>query len=85
MQVSVDISLYPLKEDYKIAILDFISRLEQVPELEVVRNDLATQVYGDYRVIMDCLDREIEQTLHEYEASVFVIKLVGGNRLGKNT
>lgn len=85
MQVSVDISLYPLKEEYKAPILRFIEAMENEPEVEVVRNDLATQLYGDYRTVMNLLDKEIEQVLKANEASVFVIKLVGGNRLGQNT
>lgn len=85
MKVSVDISLYPLKEDYKAPILAFIEALENQPDIEVVRNDLATQIYGEYRMIMDLLDENIERTLSAHEASVFVIKLVGGNRLGQNT
>jgi len=85
MQVSVDISLYPLKEEYKTPILRFIEAMENEPEVEVVRNDLATQLYGDYRTVMNLLDKEIEQVLKANEASVFVIKLVGGNRLGQNT
>jgi len=85
MQVSVDISLYPLKEEYKTPILRFIESMENEPEVEVVRNDLATQLYGDYRTVMNLLDKEIEQVLKANEASVFVIKLVGGNRLGQNT
>lgn len=85
MQVSVDISLYPLNADYKTPILRFIEAIEEEPGVEIVRNDLATQVYGEFRTVMNLLSREFEQTLMDDEASIFVIKMVGGNRLGQNT
>ena len=82
MDISVDISLYPLKGEYEVAILDFIATLEKEELVEVVRNELSTQIYGEYHTIMRLLEQEILSVFEEIPHSVFVIKLVGNNRRG---
>ena len=59
MKASVDISLYPLADEYIPAIKEFIERVQEYPEVAVVRNDLSTQLYGDYELIMDLLKVEV--------------------------
>ncbi|MBD3790624.1 MAG: hypothetical protein IE918_00475 [Campylobacterales bacterium] len=83
MQISVDISLYPLKEmGYEQPILDFIAALEKEPNVAIVRNELSTQIHGDYAIIMQLLQEEIYAVFEELPDSVFVLKLVGNNRKG---
>jgi len=52
MKISVDISLYPLTEDFLTVVDDFIQRLRKEPDLTVRVNDLSTQVYGDYQTVL---------------------------------
>ena len=80
MRISVDISLYPLNADYIEQILAFIAKLETNPKLIIKRNSLSTQVFGEYRDVMACLDDEIEAVFDSLPESVFVLKLVGMDR-----
>lgn len=80
MRISVDISLYPLNQDYVEPILTFIAKLETNPKLIVKRNSLSTQVFGEYRDVMDCLDDDIEAVFDAIPESVFVLKIVGMDR-----
>jgi|TARA_B110000914_G_scaffold222666_1_gene236607 uncharacterized protein YqgV (UPF0045/DUF77 family) len=80
MRISVDISLYPLTEDYVEPILAFIAQLESNSKLIVKRNSLSTQVFGEYRDVMDMLDKEIEVVFDELPHSVFAMKFVGTDR-----
>ena len=82
MEISVDISLYPLQEGYEKPILAFIAALEKEQGIDVVRNELSTQVHGEYHTIMQLLEKEILSVFDEIPHSVFVIKLVGNNRKG---
>lgn len=82
MEISVDISLYPLQERFEGPILAFIAALEKETTVEVVRNELSTQVHGDYKTIMQLLEKEIMSVFHAIPDSVFVIKIVGNNRRG---
>jgi hypothetical protein len=58
----------------------FIRKLESNPNLIVKRNSLSTQVFGEYRDVMDCLDDEIEAVFDAIPESVFVLKLIGTDR-----
>ncbi|NOQ77618.1 MAG: hypothetical protein GQ475_07525 [Methylococcaceae bacterium] len=80
MRISVDISLYPLNENYVEPILNFIAKLETNPKLIIKRNSLSTQVFGEYRDVMACLDDEIEAVFNALPESVFVLKMVGMDR-----
>ena len=83
MQISVDISLYPLQREFEAPILAFIDQLEKEASLDVVRNELSTQVHGEYKVIMALLEKEMFSVFTEIPDSIFVMKLVGNNRQGK--
>lgn len=76
MKASVDISLYPLADEYIPAIKEFIERVQQYPEVAVIRNDLSTQLYGDYDQIMNLLKVEVRLSWEKYGKSIFVIKLL---------
>ena len=80
MRISVDISLYPLTEDYVEPILAFIAQLESNSKLIVKRNSISTQVFGEYRDVMDMLDKEIEVVFDELPHSVFAMKFIGTDR-----
>ena len=80
MRISVDISLYPLTEQFVEPILTFIAKLENNPKLIVHRNTLSTQIFGEYRDVMDAMDSEIEAVFAQMPHSVFVLKVIGNDR-----
>ena len=82
MKASIDISLYPLKDEYIPAIKEFIERVQRYPEVAVVRNALSTQLYGNYELIMDLLKVEVRLSWEKYGKSIFVIKLLGEDLRG---
>ena len=83
MEISVDISMYPLQKEFEAPILAFISQLEKESSVEVVRNELSTQIHGDYKTIMSLLEKEMFSVFTEIPDSIFVLKFVGNNRQGK--
>jgi uncharacterized protein YqgV (UPF0045/DUF77 family) len=76
MKASIDISLYPLADEYIPAIKEFIDRVQKYPEVAVVRNDLSTQLYGDFDQIMDILKIELRLSWEKYGKGIFVIKFL---------
>jgi len=82
MEISVDISMYPLQQEFEAPILAFIDMLEIEERVEVVRNELSTQVHGDYKVIMALLEKEMFSVFESIPDSIFVIKFIGNNRRG---
>lgn len=79
MQISVEISKYPLADDYIPAIKSFIDRLNQVDGLTVVTNTMSTQVFGEYDRVMDTLKDEIRLSWEQFGKSIFVCKFIGTN------
>lgn len=80
MEISVDISLYPLKEDYVEPILAFIKGLESNPKITVKKNQLSTQVYGDYDDVMALITSEMKDVFETMPHSAMVMKFIGNNR-----
>ena len=79
MKVSVEISLYPLANDYIPPIKRFIERLNGYSTLRVITNTMSTQVFGEYGTVMQVLGEEM-QTLHrEVPKACFVMKVLGSD------
>jgi uncharacterized protein YqgV (UPF0045/DUF77 family) len=76
MRVAVDISLYPLDQDFIPPIDDVIRRLNSHDGIDVVTNPMATQLRGEFDVVMDALKQEIGTTFNEVPKAVFAIKIL---------
>ena len=76
MRVAVDISLYPLDQDFIPPIKDVIERLNARADIEVVTNPMATQIRGECETVMDVLKDEIGKTFEQIPKAVFVIKIL---------
>jgi uncharacterized protein YqgV (UPF0045/DUF77 family) len=76
MQSAVEISLYPLAEEYRPLIQAFIDRLNTYPDLRVLTNTLSTQIFGPLDRIMTMLSAEIERSAAAGPQLVFVMKVL---------
>ncbi len=81
MRVAVDISLYPLDQDFIPPIKEVIERLNGHDGIEVVTNPMATQLRGEFDDVMDALRQEIGTTFKHVPKAVFAIKILN-NPLG---
>ena len=81
MRVAVDISLYPLADDFIPPIQDVIERLNAISSVEVLTNALSTQIRGEYEEVMAALNQEIKKTFEQCPKAVFAIKILN-NPLG---
>jgi uncharacterized protein YqgV (UPF0045/DUF77 family) len=79
MRISVDLSLYPLNEDFVPIIIDFIHRLEAHEGIEMARNAMSTQVFGDYDTVMAAITTEMRHSFETHGRSVIVAKIVGAD------
>jgi uncharacterized protein YqgV (UPF0045/DUF77 family) len=81
MRVAVDISLYPLAEEFLTPIKDVIRRLNEHESVEVETNAMSTQIRGEYDDVMAVLEREIRQTFEQVPKAVFTVRILN-NPLG---
>ncbi|MFC2113793.1 hypothetical protein ACFLRI_00435 [Bacteroidota bacterium] len=75
MQTSIEVSYYPLKNEFINPIRDFIDRMNTYKSLIVETNGMSTQVFGEYSDVMNALVTEIEKSF-ELPHSVFIIKVI---------
>jgi len=76
MRVAVDISLYPLADDFIAPIQDVIKRLNTHESIDVVTNPMSTQLRGDYDDVMAALNQEVKTSFEKSPKAVFVIKIL---------
>lgn len=76
MRVAVDISLYPLADDFLAPIKNIVERLNDISSVEVVTNAMSTQIRGEYDEVMAVLNREIRETFEQCPKAVFAIKIL---------
>lgn len=79
MDISVELTLSPLQDDFEPAIKNFIKKL-RASGLEVKENPLSTQVYGDYEEVMAVLNSEIKTAFEAIDRGLIYMKIVKSDR-----
>lgn len=79
MQISVELTLTPLQDDFEAPIKNFIKALRS-SGFKVLENPLSTQVYGDYDKIMEYLTEEIKEAFTSIDHVLLTMKIVKSNR-----
>jgi len=79
MKISVDISMYPMNQNYEKPILEFIEKLRNSP-FPILENPLTTQIYGDYDAVMDFLKTTMKESFLDEDMCVFTLKFIKGDR-----
>lgn len=79
MDISVEISKYPLADDYLPPIKDFIEQLNAVDGLTVVTNTMSTQVFGEHDLVMNTLRDAMKLSWETHGKAAFACKFLGVN------
>ena len=77
MKATIEISMYPLHDDFEQRVIDFIQQVKKNKNIEVETNGLSTQLFGDYDELMKMLAAELKASL-ENNRAVFVMKIAKG-------
>ena len=79
MDISVELTLTPLKDDYESVIKDFIKSLRK-SEFKIIETPLSTQIYGNYKELMSFLNDNIYNTFINSESIIMNMKIVKSDR-----
>ncbi|WP_179318474.1 thiamine-binding protein [Winogradskyella helgolandensis] len=79
MEISVDLTLSPLQNDYEKHVINFIKALRD-SKFKVLENPLSTQIFGNYDELMPFLTKEIKRSFEDVDISVLTMKVVKTNR-----
>lgn len=77
MKLTIEISLYPLQNEYRPIIRDFINQLNLHSDIKIVTNAMSTQVTGDYDTVMAILQKTMKQCYSTHGKAVFIVKFIG--------
>lgn len=72
MEISVQISYYPLNEEFNSIVGEFIRQLSQVSGLQIETGMMSSLITGDYDLVMHALKETMYPYLDKYQ-SVFTI------------
>jgi uncharacterized protein YqgV (UPF0045/DUF77 family) len=79
MQISIDLTLSPLQNDYEAHIIDFIKAL-RASKFTILENPLSTQIFGEFDELMPFLNDAIKMSFENTDISVLTMKVVKTNR-----
>ena len=79
MNVSIEITLMPLNNNYKEVIREFILSIRN-SGFKILENPLSTQIYGDFDKTMDLLNSEIKNVFSRNSGIMINLKIVNGDR-----
>ncbi|MDP6182662.1 MAG: YkoF family thiamine/hydroxymethylpyrimidine-binding protein [Gammaproteobacteria bacterium] len=78
MKATVEISMYPIQDDYIPPIDAVIKKLNSFDDLRVTTYPTATTLIGDYAAVMSALQETIAWSHESFGAVVFVTKIIPG-------
>lgn len=79
MTATIEVSMYPLCEDYEEQILAFLALLHKESALEIRVNAMSTQVKGDYDQVFNTLKNATKEVYKNGVKASFVIKVLHAN------
>jgi len=79
MRITADMSLYPLTDDYKPTIIAFIKELQSVEGLEVVVNQLSTQLRGEFELVTGAVQQCLRRSMEVCDKQVLVVKYLSAD------
>jgi uncharacterized protein YqgV (UPF0045/DUF77 family) len=79
MRITAELSLYPLQDDFTGPIKDFIHTLRRQPGIEVVTNQLSTQLRGEFDAVTAAINACLKASMTGEQPVVLVAKYVGAD------
>ena len=79
MNISIELTLLPLQNDFEEHIITFIKKL-RAASFTISETPLSTQIYGDYDALMPFLTKEIKTSFEQQHNTVINLKIVKSDR-----
>ncbi|HUR31597.1 MAG TPA: hypothetical protein VMZ69_09200 [Saprospiraceae bacterium] len=79
MTTTIEISFYPLNNDYPISVVNFLQKLRAIPDIEMETNGMSTLIIGNYEKLWPRLGAMMQEKLVD-DNCIFVLKIAPGRR-----
>jgi len=80
IQVTIDISMYPAKEDFIPPIKDFIEKIKTYSDLKIITSPTSTIVQGEFNYAMQSI-QECMLACHKEFRNIYVMKVIPGYKV----
>ena len=81
MQMSAELSLYPLASEVDSTVLEFIRELLSSNEVSAVTNSMRTQVTGQSDAVFNAVQQALEKSYERFGRQVLVAKCIPEHRM----
>ena len=81
MQLSAELSLYPLASEVDSTVLEFIRELLSSNEVSAVTNSMSTQVTGPSDAVFNAVQQALEKSYERFGRQVLVAKFIPEHRM----
>jgi uncharacterized protein YqgV (UPF0045/DUF77 family) len=79
MKIVADMSLYPLKDGPIPDIIEFIKELQNQAGIEIVTNQLATQLRGEFEAVTGAVNHCMRKAMEAHNTVILVVKYLNIN------
>ena len=76
MKLTAELSVSPLREDYKVAVLSFIDELLKEQQVVAVTNSMSTQVSGEDEAVFKAIQAALKASYERFGRQVLVAKFI---------
>jgi uncharacterized protein YqgV (UPF0045/DUF77 family) len=76
MKLTAELSVYPLRADYKVAVLSFIDELLKEQQVVAVTNSMSTQVSGEDEAVFKAIQAALKASYERFGRQVLVAKFI---------
>ena len=81
MELSAELSLYPLTGDVDTSVLAFIDDLHDSGQISVVPNTMSTQISGEWDAVMSAVNIALKRSSERLDRQVLVGKYLPSHRI----
>lgn len=80
MNLSVEVSMYPLQDGYIPKIDDFLDDINQRGDgIDIRTSNMSTRLFGDYDQVSSLLGEAMKRSMQKHGKVVFVCKFIEGD------
>ena len=79
MKTSIEISYFPLNEEYKAPIRNFIETLKENEKITVQPNRMSTHIFGENDEVMQTVTKCMKEAMN-LPHSIFMLKVMNLDR-----
>ena len=76
MKLTAELSLYPLREEFKIVVRAFIEKLLEEEAVIAVTNSMSTQISGEDEAVFAAIQQALRASYLEFGRQVLVAKFI---------